>query len=281
MAKHYQIMILTNDNIKSAVRLHFKYKKYCESIYGKIENWNTHYVTDMSYLFYDMKEFNEDISQWNVWNVRNMEYMFYDASCFNQYIGGWNVWNVRNMRYMFCNAHLFNQYIGNWNVMNVKNMEYMFYNAYKFNKYIGGWNVSNVRNMEYMFYNAHHFNYPVSNWNANSVNNIQSMFHNAKRFDQKIFGFGTLSLWNIKCIKKTDAFKNTKYEKIIVSRGYKTEDLFNETMAEKIYLHERKRGFLLFLVWMGYITFNGKYLSDNNHKVFSVFDISRIIMSYL
>ena len=44
--------------------------------YGKIEDWNTSKITDMSKLFEYKYNFNKDISKWNVQNATNMRYMF-------------------------------------------------------------------------------------------------------------------------------------------------------------------------------------------------------------
>ena len=62
--------------------------------YGKIEDWNTSEVTDMSYLFHLCYKFNEDISKWDTSNVTTMEGMFCEAFNFNQPIGEWNTSNL-------------------------------------------------------------------------------------------------------------------------------------------------------------------------------------------
>ena len=41
-----------------------------------IYHFGTSKTTDMSYLFCDKKEFNENISRWDVSNVKDMSYMF-------------------------------------------------------------------------------------------------------------------------------------------------------------------------------------------------------------
>ena len=73
--------------------------------YGSIENWNVSNVTNMMAIFYNCKNFNQNLSKWNVSNVTNMEYMFSGCEKFNQKISNWNVSNVTNMRHMFydCN----------------------------------------------------------------------------------------------------------------------------------------------------------------------------------
>jgi surface protein len=45
--------------------------------YGNIEDWNTTMITDMSELFHNATQFNEDISKWDVGNVANFTHMFH------------------------------------------------------------------------------------------------------------------------------------------------------------------------------------------------------------
>ena len=62
--------------------------------YGHISLWDTHKITDMSFLFRNHPEFNDDIRDWDVSNVTDMGYMFSGAKNFNQPIGGWDVSSV-------------------------------------------------------------------------------------------------------------------------------------------------------------------------------------------
>jgi surface protein len=54
-------------------------------------------ITDMSYLFYGFRDFNQDISRWDVSNVTQMQGMFTYADSFNQDLSGWGVSNVTIM----------------------------------------------------------------------------------------------------------------------------------------------------------------------------------------
>ena len=108
----------------------------------------TTFMTNMSNMFDNASNFNQNIGSWDTLNVTNMTYMFRDAFAFNQNIGYWNTLNVTDMSFMFSNAYSFNNNgnnsIGNWNTLNVTDMDYMFYNASNFNRNISSWNVTNV-----------------------------------------------------------------------------------------------------------------------------------------
>ncbi|WP_129058980.1 MULTISPECIES: BspA family leucine-rich repeat surface protein [unclassified Chryseobacterium] len=173
--------------------------------------WDTGNVADMSYMFYNAKNFNQNIGNWNTVNVTTMKSMFYYATNFNQNIGNWNTgkvtdmsemflyaekfngnigsWNtgsVTNMSYMFCSANAFNQNIGNWNVSNVINMSCMFSSATNFNQNIGSWDTSNVINMGNMFQYAPHFNGNIGSWNTANVTTMEGMFYQATNFNQNL-----------------------------------------------------------------------------------------------
>ena len=133
----YIITALDDNTIREALISYFEHqdafysKEDIISIYGKIENWDTSRVTDMSKLFWiprtdcycafwifepeiyhDLNlcyEFNEDISKWDVSNVENMTEMFMDCKKFNTPIGDWDVSKVKDMSGMFFMAENFNR----------------------------------------------------------------------------------------------------------------------------------------------------------------------------
>ena len=62
------------------------------------------------------------IYQMGCQKVGNMSYMFSEASNFNQDIGSWNVGKVTDMGLMFNLANNFNQDLNNWDVSKVITM---------------------------------------------------------------------------------------------------------------------------------------------------------------
>ena len=66
----------SREELDEAIELWFKNKDEAIEKYGIIGTWNTCLITDMSKLFYDREDFNEDISDWDVSNVTTMDIMF-------------------------------------------------------------------------------------------------------------------------------------------------------------------------------------------------------------
>ena len=154
-------------------------------------------VTNVSYMFYTARAFNQDIGNWDVSQIINMEAMFYQATAFNQNIGSWNVRNVSNMGYMFNQASSFNQDISNWDVSQVSNMDAMFYIATAFNQNIGSWDVGQVNSMVYMFAYASVFNQNIGSWDVSNLTEISGMFYQATSFNQNISSWDVSKVTNM------------------------------------------------------------------------------------
>ena len=143
---------LNNETIRDSVKDYLEGGEKKDAIikkYGKIKDWNTSEVTDMSCLFrgfnFDnsehtvMRNFNEDITKWDTSKVTDMKWMFRCAKNFNQPIGRWCTSKVTNMEYMFCCAGSFNQPIGEWNVSKVTRMYRIFWFIDNFNPVNAPW----------------------------------------------------------------------------------------------------------------------------------------------
>lgn len=150
-------------------------------------------VTDMSWLFYAMSGFNEDIGFWDTSNVTTMNAMF-RGSGFSQDISGWDVSKVTNMAQMFLSSP-FNHDISGWDVSAVTQMQSMFESNSSFNAPIGLWNTANVTNMDRMFYGSG-FTQDISAWSTSSVQNMQAMFSYTS-FNADIGGWDTSQVTNM------------------------------------------------------------------------------------
>ena len=213
---------LNDVTIKEAVNAWFTEKEEVEKIYGPISKWNTSEVTDMSALFKDKTDFNEDISNWDTSKVKNMGAMFNSATSFNQDIGGWNTSKVQNMGGMFHNASAFNQDISDWDTSNVRVMKSMFFKAKYFKQDISKWNVPKVTKITDMYErsgiekilhyqatlndvtikkavnewftdqeNVENKYGPISIWNTSNVTKMFGLFKNKTEFNEDIRGWNT------------------------------------------------------------------------------------------
>ena len=181
----------SKEELQTAVNLWIDDNSNALETYGEINSWDVNLISDMSSLFEDKFQFNDELSNWDVSNVENMESMFMSCTTFNQDLSNWDVSNVLNMQSLFMYAHNFNNNISNWNVSSVTNMAQLFQDAYDFNGDLSQWNVSNTTNMSEMFAGASNFNQDLSSWNVSNVIDMSSMFSHAISFNQQ------LDIWDV------------------------------------------------------------------------------------
>lgn len=155
-------------------------------------------VTDMSSLFEEQEDFNEDIGYWDTGNVRDMERVFQGASSFNQDISSWNTSNVETMRFMFWQAESFNQDINSWDTSSVQSMRSMFNSAESFNQDLDGWNTSSVQSTRFMFSSASSFDGDIDGWDTSNIENMRRMFADATSFNQDINSWNTSNAENLR-----------------------------------------------------------------------------------
>ena len=153
---------LNNWNVSNVSTMASMFKN-TKSFNGLISSWTVSNVVDMSSMFEGISAqepniFNRDISGWvlftNPNTTINLSSMFKNATNFNQNISLWNTSRVSNMASMFNNSSNFNQNISNWSVSNVSNMTSMFQNASLFNQNLNDWNVASLTNAASMFNNS-------------------------------------------------------------------------------------------------------------------------------
>jgi len=70
----------TKASLRSAVEAYNANPDAASATYGSIAGWDVSMITDMSWLFYNLQNFNADISSWDTSKVTNMNYMFHVGS---------------------------------------------------------------------------------------------------------------------------------------------------------------------------------------------------------
>ena len=97
-----------NDDFRVAISEWLADESSAAKKYGRIQHWNTVNVTDMSQLFMNQTQFNENILDWNVSNVLSMREMFKGAEAFNHDIREWTVPSVMITSHMLVGATMMN-----------------------------------------------------------------------------------------------------------------------------------------------------------------------------
>ena len=258
---------LSNESIREAVKLWRHDQAQATEKYNHINKWNTSQVTDMSFMFYGVSSFNQDVSEWDVSNVTDMSYMFYNKKSFNQDVSGWNVSYVTDMSYMFHGASSFNQDVSEWDVSNVTDMLATFYNASSFNQDVSKWNVSNVTDMSYMFCGAASFNQDLSVWAVSSASK-----------DHEIFSGTPVQLLLRKRLR-IPSFFDGEFGRMSRTR--------RQAVFSRLFRWPRRKSFVLFLAGQGHISFmEGQHCNDVHEVMscdclFDVMDLSRYIITFL
>ena len=173
-----------------------------------VSGWNVRNVTDMSYAFTNLINFNGDLSLWNVSNVTDMCGMFKGCIFFNQELNSWGdkMKNVKNMSHMFDNCQAFNKPLDKWVFEQLMNTPGMFSNCISFNQNLNSWGpyLGKVTKMNRMFYFCKVFNSPLDKWDVHNVIYFDDMFTGAVEFKQSLMS------WNVRPIAHIeDMFRYT------------------------------------------------------------------------
>jgi hypothetical protein len=179
-----------NDFLKLCIDNNFNLLKINNCTLIDITELDVSHITDFSYLFYGVEDFNQDISGWDVSNGEKFISVFSMCEEFNQDISGWDMSKAEDIESIFEDARSFNQPLSGsgenkgWDVSNVTSMAWAFSGAHSFNQPLSDWDVSKVKIMGGMFYCAYDFNQPLSDWNINNVVDMDSMFVSTNAFVQ-------------------------------------------------------------------------------------------------
>ena len=155
-----------------------------------LSNFNTNYVTDMSYMFYGCSEAeNINLTNFNTQNVHDMSYMFYYcAGVYKLDLSSFIVQNVINMTRMLSScSRLSTLILSNFNAYNVRYMAYMFYNSFGLHSLdLSNFYIENAVDMKGMFEDCVSLeNLNLLNFTVNSNACIDHMFKNCNAFENK------------------------------------------------------------------------------------------------
>jgi hypothetical protein len=112
MSEHINRIFHSTLSLRQAVNLWCSKRFEAEAKWGHISQWNVSDIIDMSNLFEDKVDFNDDISDWDVRNVTDMSNMFSGAVNFNQSLFKWKISAETNRENMFAGADAYNSWKG-------------------------------------------------------------------------------------------------------------------------------------------------------------------------
>ncbi|MFJ6920977.1 MAG: BspA family leucine-rich repeat surface protein [Lactobacillus crispatus] len=153
-----------------------------------VQNWDTHKVQDMSYMFFqdaDLKNVGNLTTRGNVWNTSQvgtlpdslqnygMSNMFAGCTSLPEIkgINTWNVSNVKKMRYMFYNTgSLKSLDLSGWHTSKLQMADQMFFGSGVTNLNLNGWDFSNLK--------LHADNGMIDNDQNNTIRGSEYMFGN-------------------------------------------------------------------------------------------------------
>ena len=150
-----------------------------------IENLDTSYVTDMSYMFNKCKKLTSlDLTSFDTSKVTNMEYMFAENSSLTSLdVSHFDTSKVTNMNRMFTeNPSLTSLDVSHFDTSRVTNLEYTFsYDSSLTYLDVSKWNLSNVTNLYGTFRECSGLQtLDVSKWNTSKVTNMALLFYKDK-----------------------------------------------------------------------------------------------------
>lgn len=122
------------------------------TVVPSINSWDVSAVTVMSFIFYNVSSFNQDLSSWNTSSVTHTYGMFFGADSFNQDLSSWDMSSITDAQLMFYNALTFDQDLSSWDTSSLIFANRMFYGAISFNQDLGSWNISSLKYTAEMFF---------------------------------------------------------------------------------------------------------------------------------
>ena len=146
------------------------------------KNLDTSNVTDMSYMFEEVRSLTElDLSNFNTSKVTNMNGMFYGMTALTALdVSNFDTSNVTDMSYMFAiTTELTTLDVSNFDTSNVTNIGGMFNGVGSLTTLdVSNFDTSNVTDMSSMFNGMYALTaLDVSNFNTSKVTNMQMMFY--------------------------------------------------------------------------------------------------------
>ena len=190
------------ENLKSCKFMFYSYSSTMANIVDiDFSNFDTSFVTDMSYMFYNRYPLNSlNVSSFNTSSVTNMSYMFYYCNFLSSL--NFNTSLVRDMSNMFGGLIKIKYLnLSNFDTSSVEYMSKMFIYDYELEILdISKFNTSSVIDMSYMFYDCYSLStVNLSSFNTSKVLDMSCMFYGFRVLESlNLSNFNTASVTSMR-----------------------------------------------------------------------------------
>ena len=228
--KEKELKNTDNESLREIIKERYKECLDNKTYVIDVSDLDTSQVTDMTGLFFQMKELKEieGLKLWDTSQVTKMYDMFNGCENLRTLdLSTWKTNQVTYMDFMFKNCYYLEELdVSSFDTSKVTDMKFMFGDCVSLRKLdLSGWDTSQVTNMLGMFsYCPKLKSIDVSNFNTSQVTNMNLMFYLCEKLEEL-----DLSKWSMKNVESIDFMlqycyslnKINGYEKILTSKAYK------------------------------------------------------------
>lgn len=166
---------------------------------------NNENIIDMSFMFYNSKSTQLDLSELNTSNVVNMEYMFSGSKAESLDLSSFDTSKVVDMSRMFYKSQTKLLNLSNFDNSNVTTMFMMFYESQATSINLNNFNTSNVISMSDMFSRSQATSLDLSSFDTFNVTNMSTMFERSQATSLNLSSFNTSNVIDMRSM-----FDNSK-----------------------------------------------------------------------
>ena len=165
-------------------------------------------VVSMSYMFYQSKASEINLTKFNTSNIINMSGMFYNSAATSIDLSSFNTSNVTDMSSMFEESAATSIDLSSFDTSNVTSMHSMFWGSAAISLDLSSFDTSNVTNMSDMFNGSAATSLDLSSFDTSKVTNMRGMFVRSAATNLDLSNFDTSKVTNMSFMFTNSAATN-------------------------------------------------------------------------
>ena len=148
-------------------------------------------IVSMSYMFYQSKASEINLTKFNTSNIINMSGMFYNSAATSLDLSSFDTSNVKDMGSMFVDNAATSLDLSSFDTSNVTDMSDMFAGSAATSLDLSSFDTSKVTDMSYMFQYTVGTSLDLSNFDTSKVTNMSGMFSHSAATSIDLSNFDT------------------------------------------------------------------------------------------